>query len=64
MFNTEYYNRGLRAACAGFDIFIDTHVPAIHLFGEKEYKAYMDMKAGEQNAERVQEGAADHDGGV
>jgi len=54
----------VRAACAGFDIWMDTHVPAIHLFGEKEYNAYLKMKAGENNAERVQAGAADHDGSV
>lgn len=55
----------VRAACAGFDIWMDTHVPAIHLFGEKEYKAYMKMKAeGNANAERVQDGAADHDDSV
>ena len=54
----------LRAACAGFDMFIDTHVPAIHLFGEREYKDYMNMKAGEQHAAGVQESPADHDNGV
>ena len=54
----------VRAACAGFDLWMDTHCPAIHLFGEKEYRAYMDMKRRKNHAEGVQEGAADHDGGV
>ena len=54
----------VRAACHGFDIWTDTHVPAIHLFGEKEYKAYLKMKAGEGHAAGVQAGAEDHDGSV
>lgn len=52
----------VRAACAGFDIWTDTHVPAIHLFGEKEYQAYMAMKRGEEHAGGNEKGAADqHD---
>ena len=54
----------VRAACAGFDLWIDTHVPAIHLFGEKEYDQYMKTKRGEDDAERVQAGAEDQDRGV
>ena len=34
----------VRAACAGFDIWMDTNVPATHLFGEKEYRNYMEHK--------------------
>lgn len=40
----------VRAACLGFDLWMDTHVPAIHLFGEKEYQEYMKIKRGEDNA--------------
>lgn len=54
----------VRAACAGFDIWLDTNVPATHLFGQKEFDDYMRIKRGEDNAERVQAGAEDHDGGV
>ena len=31
----------VRAACAGFDMWLDTHVPATHLYTEKEYQEYM-----------------------
>ena len=31
----------VRAACAGFDLWVDTHAPARHLYTEKEYKKYM-----------------------
>ena len=41
----------VRAACAGFDIWMDTHVPAVHLFGEKEYQEYMKRKQERQRSE-------------
>lgn len=52
----------VRAACAGFEIWMDTNAPAIHLYGEKEYQAYMNIKRGEGNAAGNQKGTADqHD---
>ena len=55
----------VRAACLGFDIWMDTNAPAIHLFGETEYQEYMKTyKRGETDAERVQAGDADHGDGV
>lgn len=52
----------VRAACAGFDIWMDTHVPALHLFGEAEYQEYMEAKRGEEHAGRNEDGAEDqHD---
>ena len=55
----------VRAACAGFEMWMDTHCPAIHLYGEAEYETYMNTyKRGEDNAERVQAGAEDHGDGV
>ncbi len=53
----------VRAACAGFDIWMDTNVPAIHLFGEKEYNQYMKMKVS-NNATGSKAGDGDHDNGV
>jgi len=31
---------GIRAACAGFDIWIDTHYPCIHLYRQSELEKY------------------------
>lgn len=50
----------VRAACAGFEIWMDTNAPAIHLFGEKEYRTYMDMKRGEEHAGGNEKSTADH----
>jgi hypothetical protein len=52
----------VRAACQGFDIWLDTNAPAMHLFGDKEWNEYMNRR--EQHAERVQAGAEDHDHSV
>ena len=41
----------VRAACLGFDMWMDTNAPARHLFGEAEYQEYMKIKRGEDNAE-------------
>lgn len=30
----------IRAACAGFGMWLDTHVPAVHLYSEKIYQEY------------------------
>jgi hypothetical protein len=30
----------IRAVCAGFKIYIDTHYPALHLYRQEDYKAY------------------------
>ena len=48
----------VRAACMGFEMWLDTHCPATHLYTEAEYQKY---KAREKNAEGMQTGAADHD---
>ena len=45
----------VRAACAGFDMWLDTHCPATHLYTEAEYQKF---KAREKDAERMQTGAA------
>ena len=37
----------VRAACAGFGLWIDTHCPARHLYTETEYQKYMEEKRGE-----------------
>jgi len=50
----------VRAACAGFDIWMDTNVPAIHLFGEKEFESYMKLKEA-KHAEGSEAGDGDHD---
>ena len=42
----------------GFEMWLDTHCPATHLYTEAEYQKY---KAREKNAEGMQTGAADHD---
>lgn len=34
----------IRAACAGFDMYVDTHYPATHLFTRGEYEQYMRRK--------------------
>ena len=34
----------IRAACAGFDMYVDTHYPATHLFTRDEYTEYMRRK--------------------
>lgn len=34
----------IRAACAGFDMYVDTHYPATHLFTRGEYEEYMRRK--------------------
>lgn len=47
----------VRAACAGFEIWMDTNVPAVHLFGEKEYQRFMKAKRGERHAEGSEGGA-------
>ena len=31
----------VRAACAGFELWMDTHCPAIHLYTEAEYQKYI-----------------------
>ena len=31
----------VRAACAGFEMWVDTHCPAIHLYTETEYQRFM-----------------------
>lgn len=31
----------VRAACLGFDLWVDTHVPATHLYTEKEYQKFV-----------------------
>ena len=31
----------VRAACAGFEMWVDTHCPATHLYTEEEYKKFM-----------------------
>ena len=36
----------VRAACAGFEMWIDTHAPATHLYTRKVYEQYMKDKAG------------------
>ena len=46
----------VRAACAGFDIWMDTNVPAKHLFGETEYQEYMRQKNREQPGENNHKG--------
>ena len=53
----------VRAACAGFDLWMDTHVPATHLYTEKVYQEYMKRRE-QEHAERVQAGAEDHDRSV
>lgn len=34
----------IRAVCAGFELWADSHAPPIHLYTEKEYQAYMMRK--------------------
>jgi len=34
----------IRAACLGFEIWLDTHAPALHLYRESEYQDYMRKK--------------------
>ena len=34
----------IRAVCAGFELWSDSHAPPIHLYTEKEYQAYMMRK--------------------
>lgn len=46
---------GVRAACAGFDIWLDTHAPARHLYTEQYYQEWMKVK---NDAERGQVGTA------
>lgn len=36
----------LRAYCLGFEIFIDTHYPATHLYRPSEYEKYMEVTYG------------------
>ena len=36
----------VRAACAGFSLWVDTHAPAMHLYTRKLYDEYMKSKAG------------------
>ena len=36
----------VRAACAGFSLWVDTHAPAMHLYTRKLYDEYMKNKAG------------------
>ena len=36
----------VRAACAGFGLWVDTHAPATHLYTRKLYDEYMKSKAG------------------
>jgi hypothetical protein len=31
----------VRAACAGFEMWVDTHCPATHLYTEDEYNKFM-----------------------
>ena len=52
----------VRAACAGFELWMDTNAPATHLYTEDVYKEY--MKRREQDAERVQGCAEDQDRSV
>lgn len=54
----------VRAACAGFDLWMDTNAPAMHLFGEKEYQEYMEIKRGKAHADGNEKGAADQHNGV
>ena len=35
----------VRAACAGFELWIDSHCPARHLYTEAEYRKWMEVKA-------------------
>ncbi len=35
----------VRAACAGFSLWLDTHVPATHLYTEEIYQKYVEVKA-------------------
>ena len=37
----------VRAAVHGFELWVDTHVPATHLYTETEYQKYMNTKAGD-----------------
>lgn len=48
----------VRAACAGFECWLDTHVPATHLYNEHDYKAYMEAM---KDAQHRQAGDDDHD---
>lgn len=34
----------IRAVCAGFEIWADSHVPPVHLYDEQKYQAYMKTK--------------------
>ena len=51
----------VRAACAGFSLWLDTHAPARHLYTEEMYQKWIEVK---HHAERVQAGAEDHDRSV
>lgn len=37
----------VRAACAGFGLWVDTHFPATHLYTEADYQRYMDRRGWE-----------------
>ena len=39
----------IRAACAGFTIWMDTHAPATHLYTRDAHEAYMEKQRGEGN---------------
>lgn len=52
----------VRAACAGFGMWLDTHVPAVHLYSEDIYQDYIRRR--EERAEGSEEGAARDGGGV
>lgn len=43
----------IRAACAGFDLWLDTHCPARHLYTENEYQEWLKVK---ENAQRGKSG--------
>ena len=51
----------VRAACAGFEMWMDTRAPAQHLYGEAEYQEYMKYKRGKDHAEGSKTGDGDHD---
>lgn len=51
----------VRAACAGFEIWVDTHSPATHLYTRRDYDAWMNggASAAEQGGNRTDSGAPD-----
>lgn len=51
----------VRAACAGFTLWMDTNAPARHLFDEERYNEWMEVK---RHAERGEESAAGDGDGV